>query len=194
MTRKALLLSQIVHHCAFFSKLGLLAASKVWTLAPTWFGNNQAAINNMLVTRSFHSADCDTDHSLVCSNARLWPKKIQQCKLESCPHINITRAAHTHLRTGFCIKETALKNSASTTIEERCQYLRDNIHDTATAFLGNKERNSQDWFETHLLELEAVIAAKQEALIHYKKISSKTGINRWKGGPNTTRTCILKRT
>lgn len=83
--------------------------------------------------------------------------------MESRPYINTAREANTQLCTCFHIKEeTALKNS---TAKRKA-----NIHDTVTAFLGNKEINSQDWFETHLLELEAVIAAKLEALIHYKKI------------------------
>uniref|UniRef100_A0A0L8I7E3 Endonuclease/exonuclease/phosphatase domain-containing protein n=1 Tax=Octopus bimaculoides TaxID=37653 RepID=A0A0L8I7E3_OCTBM len=40
----------------------------------------RAAIKNVLHTRSYHSADCDTDHSLVCCKIRLQPKRFHSAK------------------------------------------------------------------------------------------------------------------
>ena len=48
-------------------------------------------LQNVLITRSYHSADCDTDHSLVISKLRLCPKKLHQSKPPGKPRINTSR-------------------------------------------------------------------------------------------------------
>ena len=47
-------------------------------------------LNQTSLTRSYHSADCDTDHSLVVARVRLRPKRIYTAKHKSIPRINIT--------------------------------------------------------------------------------------------------------
>lgn len=42
--------------------------------------NHFKIINCVLSTRSYHSADCDTDYSLVGSKVRLQPKSIHYSK------------------------------------------------------------------------------------------------------------------
>ena len=44
-----------------------------------------------LVTRSYHSADCDTDHSIVCSKLRLEPRKFHHTKQVQRPKIDVTK-------------------------------------------------------------------------------------------------------
>ena len=58
----------------------------------------RAVLNSVLVTRSYQSADCDTDHSLVCSKLRLLPKKIHHTKQKGRPRINTTRASNPESR------------------------------------------------------------------------------------------------
>ncbi len=50
-------------------------------------------LQSVLHTRSFHSADCNTDHSLICSKVRLKIKRIHRSKIKSIPRIN-TCCAH----------------------------------------------------------------------------------------------------
>ena len=38
------------------------------------------ALNNVLNTRSYHSAYCDTDHSLICARVRMQPKRFFHSK------------------------------------------------------------------------------------------------------------------
>ena len=45
----------------------------------------RADFSSVLHTRSYHSADCDTDHSLVASKVRLKPRKIHHGKIKGCP-------------------------------------------------------------------------------------------------------------
>ena len=50
-----------------------------------------AAIKNVLHTRCYRSADCDTDHSLVCCNIRMQPKKFHRTKTKGNPRIDVSR-------------------------------------------------------------------------------------------------------
>lgn len=48
----------------------------------------RADLSTILHTRSYHSADCDTDHSIVASKVRLKPRKIHHVKPKGFPSIN----------------------------------------------------------------------------------------------------------
>lgn len=47
-----------------------------------------ADLKCVLHTRSYHSATCDTNHSLVASKVRLTPKKLHHSKTKGYPHVN----------------------------------------------------------------------------------------------------------
>ena len=48
----------------------------------------RADLSSILHTRSYHSADCDTDHSPVASKVKLKPRKIHHGKTKGRPRIN----------------------------------------------------------------------------------------------------------
>ncbi|KAM7166307.1 craniofacial development protein 2-like [Macrochelys suwanniensis] len=54
----------------------------------------RSALKCVLLTRTFHSADCDSDHSLVCSKMKLQPKKIHRSRPEGKPRIDVSKTAH----------------------------------------------------------------------------------------------------
>ena len=60
-----------------------------------------AAIKNVLHTCSYHSADCDTDHSLVCCKIRLQPKKFHHAKKLGNPHIDVSKMTQPDLMEQF---------------------------------------------------------------------------------------------
>ncbi len=51
-------------------------------------------LGSILLTRSYHSADCDTDHSLVASKVRVALKKLYHSKKNGRPHINTCCASN----------------------------------------------------------------------------------------------------
>ncbi|XP_037774603.1 craniofacial development protein 2-like [Penaeus monodon] len=128
------------------------------------------SLNCVLTTRSYHSADCDTDHSMVGSKIRLQPKRIHQSKQEGRPHINTSKTAIPDLCERFTNSiENALKNCPGGNTEERWSHIRDFIYNSAMDTFGKRERQNPDWFEAGIAELEPAIEAKRAALINHKR-------------------------
>ena len=61
----------------------------------------RSALNNVLATRSYHSADCDTDHAMVCSKVILSPHKLHRSKPTGRTRINVARTADPQRREQF---------------------------------------------------------------------------------------------
>ena len=57
----------------------------------------RAAIKNVLHTRSYHSAGCDTDHSLACCKIRMQPRKFHRTKAKRNPRIDVSRMSQPDL-------------------------------------------------------------------------------------------------
>ena len=61
-----------------------------------------AVIKNGLHTRSYHSADCYTDHSLVCCKIRMQPKKFHRTKAKAIPRQqDVSTRPHGAVRSDF---------------------------------------------------------------------------------------------
>ena len=50
-----------------------------------------SSLPSITITRSYQSADCDTDHSLVCSRIKLRTKRLHHTKKEGRPRIDINK-------------------------------------------------------------------------------------------------------
>ena len=59
------------------------------------------ALKSILITRSFHSADCDTDHSLVCCKMRTKPKVYHHSRQNAAPRIDVTKISCSNLQEQF---------------------------------------------------------------------------------------------
>ena len=53
--------------------------------------------------------------------------------------------------------------------EDRWNYIREATYDLAMGRFSKKERQSRDWFEAGIAELEPAIEAKRTALLNYKR-------------------------
>ncbi|XP_076461699.1 uncharacterized protein LOC143294153 [Babylonia areolata] len=128
------------------------------------------SLNCVLITRSFHSADCDTDHSLVGGKVRFQPKRIHHSKQKGRPCINAARTAIPVLCGRFANSiEDALKDCLAGSAEEKWNHIRDAIYNTATDTFGKRERQNPDWFEASITVLEPAIGANRVALIKHKR-------------------------
>ena len=128
----------------------------------------RAANKNVLHTRSYHSADCDTDHSLVCCKIRMQPKKkkkkkkLHRTKTKEIPRIDVNKISQPDLMEQFAQtfeKEfRSLQPGDSTT--EKWEALRDTMYHTALATFGKRSSKSHDWFEAKSTVMTPVIEAK----------------------------------
>ena len=71
---------------------------------------SRAALRNVLHTRSYHSADCYTDHSLVCCKIRLQPKRFHCTKKQGKPRIDVSKMSQPNLMSQFA--ERLLRESS----------------------------------------------------------------------------------
>ncbi|XP_078363484.1 uncharacterized protein LOC144647568 [Oculina patagonica] len=131
----------------------------------------RADLSSVLHTRSYHSADCDSDHSFVGSKIRLKRRKIHHAKSKGRPRINTCATAEPAKAQSFA--ETLLKKlDDQTTTEDtdaKWSHLRDAIYDSAMSAFGRKERKNADWFEAHWDEMEPDTEAKRITLLAYKQ-------------------------
>ena len=128
------------------------------------------SLNCFFVTRSYHSAECDTDHSLVSSKVRLQPKRTHRLKQKARPRINAARTSNPDLCECFVNTiEDALKDCPTNSAEERWNFTRDTIYKCAMDTFGKKEKNNPDWFQAGIATLEPAITAKRVALLNYKR-------------------------
>ncbi|XP_063613563.1 uncharacterized protein LOC134786815 [Penaeus indicus] len=122
-------------------------------------------LNHVLVTRSYHSANCDIDHSLVVRKVRLLPRRLYHSKQKPRPRINTFRINNPELREHFARAiDVALEGCPTGSATERWNHIRKAVFQT----FGKRERKSADWFEPGVAELEPTIAAKRAALLPHK--------------------------
>ena len=127
-------------------------------------------IKNVRLTRVFHSADCDTDHSLVACTLHLMPKKIHRAKPPGNPRINIDRAEDPKLAEDLSRRiELALPSPVEGNAEVKWTILQETIYKEAKETFGTRNNSSQDWFEADYEYLNPIFEKKRKALVDHKK-------------------------
>ena len=61
----------------------------------------RSALKNVLHTRSYHSADCNTDHSLAFCEIRLQPKRFHRTKKQGNPRNDVSTMSQPNLMSQF---------------------------------------------------------------------------------------------
>ena len=140
--------------------------------------SRRAALKNVLHTRSYNSADCNTDHSLVCCKIILQPKRFHRTKKQGNARIDVSKMSQPNLMSQFAeafqreFGAPQPKDSAT----EKWEILRDTMHRTALATFGKKSSRTHDWFDATSSEMTPVIEAKRTALIEYKRSPSERNL------------------
>ena len=136
----------------------------------------RSSLNNVLITRTYHSADCDTDHSLVGSKVRLHPKRIHHSKQKGRPRINTARVSLPALRERFSKEiDEALKECPddSDCLTSKWNHIRDTVYATSAEIFGKKERKNEDWFDAGIDKMEPVIEEKRALLLELHRNPTK---------------------
>ena len=136
-------------------------------------------LNSVKVVRSYHSADCDTDHLLVCGSIKLSPKKFFLSKAKGKPRLNTANMQDPVLVSQFTDlfeKEYAPESDESVSADKCWQSLKAAMHKCALATFGRKNTKSSDWFEAKSKLLNPVLENKRQKQCDYNKYPSKQNL------------------
>ena len=118
----------------------------------------RSALNSVLSTRTYHSADCDSDHALVSSRVRLQPKTLHRSKPKGHPRINTAQmSVPSKVQEYESALDKALQDLPEHDATAKWNAMKGAIYKTARSTFGKKERPSQDWFNTHITKMEPLI-------------------------------------
>ena len=83
------------------------------------------------ITRSYQSADCDTDHSLVCSKVKLLVKSLHRTRKEGRPRIDISKTRdHRKVEEFAQVLEDSLPGPPTANAQDRWKHFRDVLSTT----------------------------------------------------------------
>ena len=130
------------------------------------------------ITRSYQSADCDTDHSLVACKITLIPKKIHRAKPLGKPRIDVGKTYLPELVKTFTNKLEEAFCSHHTRQEQAVPHwtqLREDIYSNAKQVFGVRKRRSDDWFEASCSVINSVLEKNRASMLKHKhKATRKT--------------------
>ena len=98
--------------------------------------------NCVLHSRSYHSADCDTDHCpLIASKVKFIPKKIHHSKTKGKPRINTCCIGHSEKTELFLsnLNEALEIPPEDDTVESKWSIIRDAMYNSAKSAYGKCE-------------------------------------------------------
>ena len=109
------------------------------------------SLNSILISCSYHSADSDTDHSLVCSKIRLQPKKCHCSRKETLPCINPCYSRDLVKSGEFLdtLQHTLSQDGDhSGNAAELWGSISSITYDTAIKVFGKRKKKNANWVET----------------------------------------------
>ncbi|PFX19632.1 Uncharacterized protein K02A2.6 [Stylophora pistillata] len=151
-------------------------AALINAYAPTLTSTPEATnLKHVFFTRSSHSADCDTDHSLVCCKIRLIPKKFHRSKPQGKPRIDTTKMQHEKMLEEFAksFEDVISTDHPHSTASETWNHLRQCIQTSALATFGKKTSVCCDRLDAKSPEMTPVIEVKRATLAEYKRTPSE---------------------
>ncbi|XP_047486851.1 uncharacterized protein LOC125037704 [Penaeus chinensis] len=150
-------------------------------------------LNSIKVVRSYHSADCDTDHLLVCCKVKLSPKKMFFSKAKGKPRLNTANMQDPVLVSQFTnLFEKEYSIIESDQAEKRWQSLKSAMHSCALATFGRKKTKSSDWFETKSKILNPVIVKKRQMQCEYNKHPSRENLYKLRQARNEAKQMVRR--
>ena len=150
-------------------------------------------LNTVRIVRSYPSADCDTDHLLVCCNMRLSPKKMFFSKAKGKPRLSTANMQNPALVSQFAdLFEKEYSVTESDPAEERWKRLKSTIHSCALATFGRKKNKSSDWFEAKAEILNPVIDKKRQIQCEYNNHPSSENLCKLRQARNAAKRMVRR--
>ncbi|CAM4709419.1 unnamed protein product [Leuciscus chuanchicus] len=139
-------------------------------------------LQDLTHVRSMHSADCDTDHSLVRCKIKLNPKRIHLSSPKPSPTFDILATKSKEICQQFQASLQAKFVLSAPTQDATLAWLRfrNIVRDCALSSFGRRTRKQPDWFRCYADTLLPSLANKRAARLAVKQDSSPHTIAHWK--------------
>ena len=114
--------------------------------------------------RSMHSADCGTDHALVCCKLQITPKKFYQTRPKPLPLVDVSSTRDSLRNQRFQQLLSSKLDSATLPADPNVVWctIRDFIMSSALEAYGQRSKAQPDWFRDNV-DLLPAVAAKRSA-------------------------------
>lgn len=138
----------------------------------------RAHLNTVMVTRTFHSADCHTDHALVLTKAKLHRQKPHSARPKAVTRLNTQSMKEPSKREVFkrLFEEqfqTRDMDLESAHPDQLWNDLCKAMQETALAAFGKKQATRHDWVEAYSDVLLPLLESKRAALLAWKSAPSQ---------------------
>ncbi|XP_041976468.1 uncharacterized protein LOC121731180 [Aricia agestis] len=127
-------------------------------------------IREILHTRSFHSTDCDTDHSLVAANIAFSPKRIHSSRVMGRKRLNLSQLHNDEkIRTFECLAKEMLDSwNTSTPTSVEWSNVKELLTASAGEVFGHLKTKSRDWFAENAEHLHPLLVSKRDAALKHR--------------------------
>lgn len=133
-------------------------------------------LKHVLCTRSYQSADCDTDHSLVMSKVKFELKRFYHSKKSSKSCINVLGLRNPSKRRLWGQKMENVVSDAENS-QQAWDTFRDSMYSVSLEVLGVRKRKNQDWFEENAAILSPLLEDKRAAVVKYRKAATRSNLS-----------------
>ena len=129
----------------------------------------RSSLKDITLTRSYHSANCDTDHSLVCCKLKVQAKYFYRTKQPGKPRIDTSKMSKPDLVQQFSTSLTEKLGSTPTekSALSKWEKLRNTMYITALETFGKKTSKTCDWFDSKATVMMPVVEEKRSAHLQY---------------------------
>ena len=124
---------------------------------------------SFIITRTYHSADCDTDYSLVCCKIKLQPKKFYRTKQPRTAKVDVSKTRHPDKAASFSSSfDSLFKNIYGLPAAELWNNIKTATHSAAISAFGKKKGQQNNWYTENSEKLDPFVQAKRKASQAYK--------------------------
>jgi hypothetical protein len=144
-------------------------------------------LRETLHTRTFHSAECDTDHSLVMARIAFSQKKIHSSRPPGKKKVKVLNTRNDEMVNEFreLVKNVQSTWSENVHADDMWRSVKLLLTDIAGSVFGYQETKTQDWFAENLEQLKPLLDSKREAALKHRMNSAPETREKLKNATST---------
>ena len=128
-------------------------------------------LSSVLQTSTFHNADCNTEHSLICCRFPSPSKVFHRQSKAGKPRIDVTHIKQPDKVVKFqeaVTTELATIPENASSLQQQWDRMNEATHKAAMTVFGEKRHKSQDWFNDNAALMLPAIEEKRSAMLQHK--------------------------